>query len=70
MTTAFDALRARMKARGITGAQLADALGLDPSQVSRRMTGRVPWTLPEMYAVLRLTGSEASEMTTLFPDIV
>lgn len=65
----FNALRARLKERKITGAQLACELGIDPSQVSRRMNGTIPWTLPEMYSVLRLTGSEASEMPILFPDI-
>lgn len=63
-------LRKRLSDVGLTGAALAEILGVDASAVSHKLAGRRPWRLEEarkIVEVLRARGSEASVESVFFP---
>jgi len=48
----FARLRLRLKELGMDHGYLAKKLGMYPHTLSKRMTGKLPWQLSEMYTVL------------------
>jgi transcriptional regulator with XRE-family HTH domain len=46
--------------------ELAEMLGMSRSALSRRMTGRAPWTLPEMLKLLDLIGQPEETLDDFF----
>jgi transcriptional regulator with XRE-family HTH domain len=47
------AIRAELARRGLHQQDLAAALGMNPSQLSLRMTGQIAWRVHEMQAIAR-----------------
>lgn len=62
------ALRGRMTERDVTGKYLARLWKCSEQRISAHMTGRVPWTIHEMYTLMDLLGIEPQEMAKYFPD--
>ena len=50
-TMSYKSLRNAMFSFEIKHSELAEALGMSPTSLSARMTGKLPWTQDEMYAV-------------------
>lgn len=67
MKTMFYAIYQRMDELHITQQELAELMGMSPNALSRRMTGRAPWTLPEMLMLLDLIGQPEETLDDLFP---
>ena len=63
----FTTLRCALMENGTTQHALAHDLGLSPSCLSKRFTGKVPWTTQEAYSVLRLLNRPDSELQLYFP---
>lgn len=62
------ALRGRMTERDVTGKYLARKWKITEQSISARMTGKVPWNIHEMYALMDLLGIEPERMAEFFPD--
>lgn len=60
-------LRGRLRAMGLTDADLAKEIGMTSNAMSRRMTGRVAWSMDEMYETLRVCDAPAEELHLYFP---
>ena len=67
MKKRFTTLRCALMENGTTQHTLAHDLGLSPSCLSKRFTGKVPWTTQEAYSVLRLLNRPDSELQLYFP---
>lgn len=67
MKKRFTTLRCALMENGTTQHALAHDLGLSPSCLSKRFTGKVPWTTQEAYSVLRLLNRPDSELQLYFP---
>ena len=63
----FRKLRGALKEYDIDQTYLADKLNVCAMSISRKMTGRTPWTLPEMYAVLDLINVPCERLHEYFP---
>ena len=63
----FTTLRCALIENGTTQYALAHDLGLSPSSLSKRLTGKVPWTTQEAYSVLRLLNRPDTELQLYFP---
>lgn len=57
-------VRAEAARRGYSQVALAEALGMNQSQVSRRWWGRLLWTFDELDALSDLFGVEVSTLVT------
>lgn len=55
-------IRAEMARAGVTQTQLAAALSLSQSAVSRRLAGEADWTVAEVYAVADALGCTPSDL--------
>lgn len=51
-----------MARRGITQAQLAEALGISQQSVSMRLTGRTSWNVDDLEPVADLLGVSVSQL--------
>lgn len=51
-------IRAEMARAGVTQAQLAVAIALSQSAISRRLSGEADWTVIELYAVAEALGCD------------
>lgn len=60
-------LAGRLRQLGLQQIDLGRELGLCPTAVSHRFTGRTPWTIEEMYKVLDLIGADPEELHVYFP---
>lgn len=60
-------LRGRLRALGMTDADLAHELGMAANALSHRMTGRVAWSADEMYETLRVCDAPDEELHLYFP---
>ena len=67
MKKRFSTLRGALVETGTTQHVLAHDLGLSPSSLSNRLTGKVPWTIQEAYSVLRLLNRPDTELQLYFP---
>jgi transcriptional regulator with XRE-family HTH domain len=63
----FSTLRCALMMNGTTQHALANELGLSPSSLSKRFTGKIPWTTQEAYSVLQLLDRPDSELQVYFP---
>lgn len=50
-TVCYPALRAEMARAGVDQKQIAEHLGYNPSQVTKRMRGEIEWRLSELQAI-------------------
>ncbi len=57
-------VRAEMARRRITQREVADALGLAQTAVSKRLLGIVPWDVNELSAVADLIGVPVASLIT------
>ncbi len=57
----IDAIRRAMKERGYNQADLAELLGIDPTAVSKRLTGKRPFKLDEMPKVKAWLGTAEAD---------
>jgi transcriptional regulator with XRE-family HTH domain len=55
-------LHLRMWQRGITQERLARRLGVTQATVSRKIKGRAPWTLTELYEAAAALGVEPGDL--------
>jgi len=61
-------LRGALIEKEIDQVYLAKKLGLNqPVSISKRMTGKVPWRINEMYAILDLLGVPYEMLPVYFP---
>ena len=60
-------LRGKMRENGINGNYLARKMGTTPQNISRRMTGKAPWRVDEMYNILSMLGEPDSKLSEYFP---
>lgn len=60
-------LRGKMREKGINGNYLARKLDTTPQNISRRMTGKAPWRMDEMYNILSMLGEPDSKLSEYFP---
>ena len=67
MAKLYLSLRGAIMEREFTQEELSRALGIAPSALSKRMTGKVQWTAGEMYKVLDLLARPDGDITLLFP---
>lgn len=63
----YKQLHKALRARRITQLQISDELGICPMAVSHRFTGRTPWRLNEMYAVIDLIREPYDKLHEYFP---
>lgn len=59
-------VRAELKAHGVTQQQVANHLRVDQTAVSRRLTGKVPFDIDEIYQIARFLGVLPSSLA--FPN--
>lgn len=60
-------LRGALVGQGYRGQDLANYLNLSVAAISRRMTGRTPWSMEEAYKSLQFVGAPASTIFDFFP---
>lgn len=48
---ASSAIRAELARRGLRQVDIAEKLGIDPAQVTKRMNGDIDWRLAELQAI-------------------
>ena len=61
-------LRSLAKEYDMTGEYLARKLGASASYISHKFTGKIPWTVWEMYTLMDFLGIAPSEIADYFPD--
>lgn len=61
-------LSGRLKQLGITQGDLAHRWGLSQASISARFTGRVDWSLGEMYDLLFICQAQPEELHIYFPN--
>lgn len=62
----YSDLRARIYQQGCTTSSVAAYIGLSPQQMSARMRGQVPFTLPEIAAIGSFLGFGERDYYTVF----
>lgn len=60
-------LSGRLKQLGITQGDLARRWNLSQGSISHRFTGRIPWTIDEMYDLLSICRAQPEELHIYFP---
>jgi hypothetical protein len=63
----FNKLRGKLREFDIDQSYLAHKLKICPMSVSRKMTGKRPWTSDEMYAVMDLIQEPYEKLHEYFP---
>lgn len=63
----FAMLRAAMLGAGYKQSEVAEKIGISPVAFSRRMNGKYPFSLDEVYKLLELLKLPSSEIHTYFP---
>lgn len=63
----YGKLRCKMREKGINGNYLARKLDTTPQNISRRMTGKAPWRMDEMYNILSMLGESDRKLSEYFP---
>ena len=63
----FRKLRGKLCEMDLDQEYLAEKLGICVMSVSRKMTGKRPWALPEMYAVMDLIQEPYEKLHIYFP---
>lgn len=67
MKTRYHLLRRKMRELGVRDGELSHVLGVNPSAISQRMTGRVSWRTGEAYLVLQYLGLPYEDIYYYFP---
>lgn len=66
-TAKFSALRIAIAGMGLIQDDIADFFGLSKASVSSRFTGRIPWSLTEMYQLMDLIKEPDEKLNYYFP---
>lgn len=61
-------LRGAMHEKDASGKYIARRWGITEQAFSARMTGKTPWSIHEIYALMELLGLEPERMAEYFPD--
>lgn len=67
MKRVFVELHRRLRELDMSQGELAEVIGISPQALSRRFTGRSPFTEPEMQKILREVGQPEETLADLFP---
>ena len=67
MSNCGSRFKAMLKRRGYNMTRLADELGLTRTQISNRVHGAVPWSLPEAVQASKALGMTLPEFAAYFP---
>lgn len=68
MKRRYGVLRALLFQRGITLNDLGEKMGCAESTLSRKLTGKVQWTLDEAAQILRILRMPYSKLPIIFPE--
>lgn len=68
MARPYAMLREVLRDNEMTGAELAEELGLSSSSISLRMNAHLPWTASEMWAIMHMFDIPAKRFHEVFPD--
>lgn len=63
----YSKLRGRMSEYGYTNKSLGEAIGITRSCFGNKLVRRAPWTLPEVYAIMKVLDIPISDIETYFP---
>ena len=64
----YGRLASRLRELGLSQSDLAYALGLSPTAISLRMSGKIAWDIREMYRTLEVCRAKPDELHLYFPD--
>ena len=64
----YGRLASRLRELGLSQSDLAYALGLSPTAISLRMSGKIAWDIREMYRTLEVCRAKPDELHLDFPD--
>jgi hypothetical protein len=67
MKRVFIALHRRLKMLDIADHEAAEWIGKSQATFSRKMSGQIPWTEPEMQKILSEVGQPEETLADLFP---
>jgi len=59
---ASSAIRAELARRGLRQVDIAEKLGIDPAQVTKRMSGDIDWRLTELQTIAAMLGVPVSTL--------
>ena len=65
----FVELTVALYRQGIKHTTAAKAIGINAATFQRRLAGKSPWTLPEMYGLTDLLNITTKEWGKMFPNI-
>lgn len=68
MATLYSELRAEMKRKGVKAYDIAVWLNLSERSVHSRLSGDIPWTLPEMYLIMDKLHIPLHKLHIVFPQ--
>lgn len=68
MARAFRKLRCKLVEMDIQQKELADRLGVSPSTISTRLSGQLPWSVPEAVRVAEILGIPLDQLSVFFYD--
>lgn len=63
----YSKLRGRMSEYGHTNKTMGEAIGIKGTCFGNKLVCRSPWTLSEVYAILKVLDIPISEIETYFP---
>ncbi len=61
-------LRGKMKEYDVDGKYLSRRFQQAPSTISHKMTGKISWSVFEIYALMEMLNIDTAEMHLYFPD--
>lgn len=67
MKRVFVELHRRLRELDMSQGELAEVIGISPQALSRRFTGKAPFTEPEMQKILSEIGQPEETLADLFP---
>lgn len=68
MAALYTELRAEMKRKGVKAYDIAVWLNLSERSVHSRLSGDIPWTLPEMYLIMDKLHIPRHKLHIVFPQ--
>ena len=68
MTKPFKRLRCKLLECDMKQQELADRLGVSPATISTRLSGRLPWSVPEAVQVAKILDIPMDRLSEFFYD--
>lgn len=69
MNTRFFEIRAEMSRQKISGADMAEKLGISPAAFSARINGRSQFSLKQAYQIMKILGLPMDHFSRYFPTL-